>query len=61
MLKVQAVGIKIAWVTKKRKVNKKPDSIKKETTETEFCLFDDQYMQLSESRLILYVKDKKNK
>ena len=44
LLKVQATGIMLAWVTLKRKVNKKPDSIKKETTEAEFCFFDDQYM-----------------
>ena len=49
----------IAGGTKNRKVNKKPNSIQKETSETQFIFSDNQYV--SESRSILDFKAKRKK
>ena len=35
-LKAKALGILIAWVTENRKINKKPNSVQEETSETYF-------------------------
>ena len=44
----------IAWITKYRKVNSKPNSIQEETSETQFSLFDNQYWR----KIILDFKGK---
>ena len=48
LLKAQALGMLIAWLTINKKVNKKPNSIPEETSETQFSFSDYQY--LNESR-----------
>ena len=53
LLKAQAIGMLIAWLTINKKVNKKPNSIPEETSETQFSFSDYQY--LNESRYILYL------
>ena len=50
LLKAQAVGMLIAWVTTNTKVNEKSNSIQKETSKTQFYFSENQYS--SESRSI---------
>lgn len=39
LMKAQAIGIMIAWAIKNRKVNQKPNSLHKKTSETQFIVF----------------------
>ena len=39
LLKAQSIGIMVAWVTRNRKANKKPNRIQEETSETQFSFF----------------------